>query len=191
MTRMALHWQILLGIVAGIIFGLLASMLDISWFVTDWIKPFGTIFIKLLKLIAIPLIIISLIKGIVDLKDISKFKTMGVRTFLLYLTTTILAVSIGLMIVNVISPGDLISKETISQMTGTFGDDMKANISNAVNAKKGGPLQFMVNMVPDNFFKAASVNSNMLQVIFFSIFFGSFGRANNIVSFIFIIKLFL
>ena len=172
MTRMALHWQILLGIVAGIIFGLLASMLDISWFVTDWIKPFGTIFIKLLKLIAIPLIIISLIKGIVDLKDISKFKTMGVRTFLLYLTTTILAVSIGLMIVNVISPGDLISKETISQMTGTFGDDMKANISNAVNAKKGGPLQFMVNMVPDNFFKAASVNSNMLQVIFFSIFFG-------------------
>ncbi|MFZ1749689.1 MAG: dicarboxylate/amino acid:cation symporter [Saprospiraceae bacterium] len=172
MKKMALHWQILLGIFAGILFGIFASWLEISWLVTDWIKPFGTIFIKLLKLIAIPLIIISLIKGIVDLQDISKFKTMGIRTFLLYLTTTIVAVSVGLMIVNVISPGDLISEDTIANMTGTFGNDMQANINTAVNAKKGGPLQFMVNMVPDNFFKAASVNSNMLQVIFFSIFFG-------------------
>lgn len=111
MQKLALHWQILLGIVAGILFGLIASWLGFSEFVKDWIKSFGTIFIRLLKLIAIPLIIISLIKGIVDLQDISKFKTMGIRTFFLYLSTTILAVSIGLIMVNLISPGDMISKK--------------------------------------------------------------------------------
>lgn len=100
---MALHWKILIGLVAGILFGILMSYADMQWFVKDWIKPFGTIFINMLKLIAIPLIIVSLIKGIVDLHDINKFKTMGVRTFVLYIFTTMIAVSIGLVLVNIIS----------------------------------------------------------------------------------------
>ena len=75
MKKLALHWQILLGMAAGVLFGFLALQFD--WgkgFVTDWIKPFGTIFINSLKLIAVPLIVASLIMGIAGLKDISKIE---------------------------------------------------------------------------------------------------------------------
>ncbi|HMU05248.1 MAG TPA: dicarboxylate/amino acid:cation symporter, partial [Saprospiraceae bacterium] len=130
------------------------------------------IFINLLKLIAIPLILVSLIKGLVDLQDISKFKVMGIRTFLVYVSTTIIAVSIGLLMVNIIMPGDSVSPDTIAQLTGQAESDMKVKIDNAATSTTSGPLQFLVDMVPDNFFKAASGNSNMLQVIFFAIFFG-------------------
>jgi len=172
MRNLALHWQIFIGIVLGIVFGIFANYLDIGWIVKDFIKPFGTIFINLLKLIAIPLILVSLVKGIVDLHDISKFKTMGIRTFLLYVTTTIIAVSIGLLMVNIIQPGNSISKETVEQLGGTYGEQMSSNINKATNTQQRGPLQFLVDMVPENFFEAASVNSNMLQVIFFAVFFG-------------------
>lgn len=172
MQKVALHWQILIGLLTGIIIGIIASQVGLQFIITDWIKPLGIIFINLLKLIAIPLILVSLIKGIVDLQDISKFKTMGIRTFLLYVSTTILAVSIGLLMVNIIAPGDSVSAETISQLSMDNGEAMKAKIETAVATKNTSPLQFLVDMVPDNFFKAASGNSNMLQVIFFSIFFG-------------------
>ena len=85
MKNLGLHWKILIGMVLGVIFGIIFS--QTGWgkaFVVDWIKPFGTIFIKLLKLIAIPLIIASLIKGITQLKDISKFSKIGMRTIGLY-----------------------------------------------------------------------------------------------------------
>jgi len=169
---MALHWKILIGMVSGILFGIIISYAGIPWLVKDWIKPFGTIFINMLKLIAIPLIIVSLIKGIVDLHDINKFKTMGIRTFVLYVSTTVIAVSIGLILVNIIQPGNQVSNETIQQLSMSYGSDMKTNIDKAAATTSNGPLQFLVDMVPDNFFKAASVNSNMLQVIFFAIFFG-------------------
>jgi len=169
---MALHWKILLGILVGLVFGLIASFLEIQSFVIDWIKPFGTIFINLLKLIAIPLILVSLIKGVVDLQDISKFKVMGLRTFVLYISTTVLAVCFGLLLVNIISPGASVSSETIAQLTGQAESDMKTKIDDAATTTPSGPLQFLVDIVPDNFFAAASGNSNMLQVIFFAIFFG-------------------
>ena len=172
MGKLALHWKILIGMVAGIIFGIMASQLGWQEIVKDWIKPFGTIFINMLKLIAIPLILVSLIKGIVDLHDISKFKTMGIRTFVLYIATTVIAVSIGLIMVNIIKPGDSVSAETIQQLTIANGETMKEKIQTAAVSQPSGPLQFLVDMVPDNFFKAASVNTNMLQVIFFAIFFG-------------------
>lgn len=172
MGKLALHWKILIGMVAGIIFGIVASQFGWQAIVKDWIKPFGTIFINMLKLIAIPLILVSLIKGIVDLHDISKFKTMGIRTFVLYIATTVIAVSIGLAIVNIIQPGNSVSQETIQQLTIANGDTMKEKIQTASVSQPSGPLQFLVDMVPDNFFKAASVNTNMLQVIFFAIFFG-------------------
>jgi Na+/H+-dicarboxylate symporter len=172
MGKLALHWKILIGMVIGIIFGLLANQWGIQWFVKDWIKPFGTIFINMLKLIAIPLILVSLIKGIVDLHDISKFKTMGIRTFVLYIATTVIAVSIGLALVNIIRPGDSVSQETIQQLSGSYGENMKGKIETANTTQTSGPLQFLIDMVPDNFFQAASVNTNMLQVIFFAIFFG-------------------
>ncbi|MEO1624572.1 MAG: dicarboxylate/amino acid:cation symporter [Bacteroidota bacterium] len=173
MKKIALHWQILIGMVAGVAFGWLVA--GSSWglgFVTNWIKPIGTIFINLLKLIAIPLIIASLIKGISDLKDISKFSRIGGRTILVYLVSTVVAISIGLLIVNIVQPGNSISSETLEQLSSAFADKAGEKVENAQAQQQKGPLQFIVDMVPSNIFGAASSNGNMLQVIFFVIFFG-------------------
>ncbi|MDO9596072.1 MAG: cation:dicarboxylase symporter family transporter, partial [Lutibacter sp.] len=110
MKKIALHWQILLGMFLGVLVGLIMTQFDGgSEIVRDWIKPLGTIFINSLKLIAVPLILGSLIKGVSDLKDISKLSKMGGRTIGLYLMTTVIAVTIGLFLVNIIKPGNSIS----------------------------------------------------------------------------------
>jgi Na+/H+-dicarboxylate symporter len=172
---MELHWQILIGMVLGIIFGFVMTSPD--WgrqFVQDWINPFGTIFVKLLKLIAIPLILASLIKGISDLKDISQFKNIGIRTILIYISTTVIAITIGLLLVNVLKPGEGISADTVAQLTETYATnaEVTSKLQEASRQTQSGPLQFLEDMVPDNAFGALSDNSLMLQVIFFTIFFG-------------------
>jgi Na+/H+-dicarboxylate symporter len=147
---------------------------DGDLFVNNWIKPLGTIFVKLLKLIAIPLILASLIKGISDLKDISKFKTIGSKTIVTYIITTVIAISIGLILVNVINPGAGISSETVERLTTTYSESsgVQSKLAEATNQIQSSPLQFLVDTVPDNAFKAMSNNSLMLQVIFFTIFLG-------------------
>ncbi|WP_405198691.1 dicarboxylate/amino acid:cation symporter [Christiangramia sp. LLG6405-1] len=173
MKKLALHWQILLGMAAGVIFGLI--MTNFSWgpeFTGDWIKPFGNIFINALKLIAVPLILASLIKGISDLKDISKLSKMGTRTIATYVITTVIAVSIGLLMVNLIAPGKAISEETRSDLIASYKGDASVRITDAQKQKDAGPLQALEDLVPSNIFGAASDNGNMLQVIFFAIFFG-------------------
>ncbi len=175
MKKLALHWQILIGMVSGLVFGFV--MLQINGgpeFVGDWIKWLGTVFVKLLKLIAIPLILASLIKGISDLKDISKFANIGLRTIAIYVFTTVIAISIGLVLVNVLKPGEGVSDETIAKLTETYAGDsgVQAKISEASRQKESGPLDFFVDMVPDNAVAALSNNKLMLQVIFFAIFLG-------------------
>ncbi|AWX46205.1 C4-dicarboxylate transport protein [Flagellimonas maritima] len=175
MRKLELHWQILIGMVLGILFGFV--MTQISWgkdFVSDWIQPIGTIFVKLLKLIAIPLIIASLIKGISDLKDISKFRNIGLRTILIYIGTTVVAITIGLVLVNIIQPGDGISEDTITKLTDTYANDkgVTDKLAEASKQKDSGPLQFLEDMVPENALAALSDNTLMLQVIFFTIFLG-------------------
>ncbi|WBX75380.1 dicarboxylate/amino acid:cation symporter [Tenacibaculum ovolyticum] len=174
MKKLALHWRILIGMVLGILFGFLALQFGWDNFIEDWIKPLGTIFVKLLKLIAVPLIVASLIKGISDLKDISKFKNIGVRTMLIYIGTTVIAITIGLVLVNVIQPGDGISQETVEKLTNTYAksSSITAKITEATRQQSVGPLQFVVDMVPDNAVSAMSNNKAMLQVIFFTIFLG-------------------
>ena len=173
MKKLALHWQILIGMIAGVLFGIVMS--NFAWgpeVVKDWIKPIGTIFIKLLKLIAIPLIMVSLIKGISDLQDISKFSKIGLRTVGIYILTTIVAITIGLLMVNIIQPGNSISPETLQELTSAYANDASGKVTAAQNQQTKGPLKFVEDMVPQNFFAAASSNGNMLQVIFFTIFFG-------------------
>ncbi len=172
MKKLALHWQILIGMVLGVGFGILAVNLGWVKFVTDWVKPFGTIFINLLKLIAVPLIVASLIKGVSDLQDISKLSKMGGRTIGLYLFTTVVAVIIGLLLVNIIQPGELISEEVREDLLSSYGGDANAKIELATGQQNQGPLQPLIDIVPDNIFGAATSNGNMLQVIFFVIFFG-------------------
>ncbi|CAI8279904.1 MAG: Proton/glutamate-aspartate symporter [Bacteroidota bacterium] len=173
MRKLALHWQILLGMFFGVLFGLLYSQFE--WgksLVVDWIKPFGTIFINALKLIAVPLILASLIKGVSDLKNIAQLSNMGGRTIGLYLLTTLTAVTIGLTIVNVIKPGNTLSDETRTELLASYATDAAAKQSVAAAQKEAGPLQALVDLVPSNIFAAMQDNGNMLQVIFFAIFFG-------------------
>lgn len=173
MKKLALHWQILIGMGAGILFALILTNFEWgSQFVTDWIKPFGTIFINALKLIAVPLILASLIKGVSDLKDISSLSKMGARTLITYLITTVVAVSIGLVIVNVFKPGKTIDEDTRTELTENYGGEVELTRQSAAKQKESGPLQALEDLVPDNIFGAASDNGNMLQVIFFAVFFG-------------------
>ncbi len=172
MKKLALHWQILIGMALGVAFGFIANKLGWNQFVLDWIKPFGTIFINSLKLIAVPLIIASLIKGVSDLKDISKLSQMGGRTIGIYVLSTVFAVSLGLLIVNIIQPGNSITEDTRSELLSKYADDAEKRQKAAMNQKEEGPLQALVDIVPSNIFAAASNNGNMLQVIFFVIFFG-------------------
>ncbi|WP_372919859.1 dicarboxylate/amino acid:cation symporter [Salegentibacter sp.] len=173
MKKLALHWQILLGMAAGVVFALILT--NFSWgseFVSDWIKPFGTIFINALKLIAVPLILGSLIKGISDLKDISKLSKMGTKTIGIYIGTTLIAVVIGLTMVNLIKPGNAITEETQRDLITSYEADASGKIADAEKQREAGPLQALEDLVPENIFAAAGDNANMLQVIFFAIFFG-------------------
>ncbi len=174
-NSLPLHWKIMIGMIAGLIGGFLLLQFDYGKQLTyDWIAPIGKIFVNLLKLIAIPLILASLVKGVSDLKDIAKFKTIGLRTIGLYIMTTVFAISIGLMAVNIFQPGKGVSTETVQKLEETYAGNQKiAKKIDAAKAQHAKPkLQFLVDMVPDNIFKAMSNNSNMLQVIFFAIFLG-------------------
>ena len=170
---LALHWQILIGMVAVIAIGFVLKGVDGSeQFVENWIYPIGKIFVNLLKLIAVPLIIASLTKGIADLQDISKLSKIGGRTIGIYLLTTVLAVTLGLVVVNVLQPGIGLSQDTIDAISASNKDYSAGKVAAGAAQAKAGPLQFVVDMVPDNIFAAASNNGNMLQVIVFVLFFG-------------------
>ena len=159
----------LLGVILGIV------MTNFDWgmkFIQDWIKPFGKIFINSLKLIAIPLILAALIKGVSDLKDISKLSKMGGRTIGIYIVTTIIAVSIGILLVNIINPGSSISEKTRTEMVNNYSGNASKYQESAKQQKQNGPLQALEDLVPQNIFAAATSNRNMLQVIFFAVFFG-------------------
>lgn len=173
MKKLSLHWKIIIGMFLGVVVGLIFSSINGgNIIITNWVKPFGTIFINSLKLIAIPLILASLIKGISDLKDISKLSSMGGLTITTYLTTTVIAVSIGLLVVNGFKPGNTISDETRTELVQAYSNDADKKREIAQEKKESGPLQPLVDLVPSNFLGAASDNKNMLQVIFFSILFG-------------------
>ena len=171
MKKLALHWKIIIGMVLGVVYGLIASKYGWIDFTNDWIKPWGSIFVNLLKLIAVPLVFASLIKGVASLSDISKLSRIGGKTIAIYLTSTVIAVTIGLLLVNIVQPGDDFDRDSISQ-TESMKEGTNKKIADAGNVKESGPLQFLIDVVPTNIFDAASNNRNMLQVIFFAIFFG-------------------
>lgn len=159
--------------ILGVLFAVVIIQFDGGvQFTKDWIKPFGNIFINLLKLIAVPLILASLIKGVSDLKDITKLSKMGLRAITFYLFTTVFAVSLGLAAVNLVKPGKAITEETRNSMLSTYGEEATEKQTEAVKQKEGGPLKFIEDIVPENIIAATSSNKMMLQVIFFSLFVG-------------------
>ncbi len=170
LPKIPLYGKILIGMVLGLAWGLSAEPLGLVAFTSDWIKPFGTLFIRALKLIAIPLVIVSLIDGVSNLSDVAKLSRLGGKTIALYLSTTVVAVAIGLLTVNLIQPGKFLSQERRDYLRNEYAGNL--DLSAAGGSTDDGPLQTIVDIVPENLFMSLSDNINMLQVIFFAILFG-------------------
>ena len=170
--KLPLYAQILTGMLLGVIIGIIGVLFGLKNIYSDWISPFGKIFMNLLKLIAIPLIFVSLIKGVSGLKDISQLSKLGIRTLSFYILSTIIAISLGLILVNIIKPGTSFPQELQQELIIQQQENISSKQEIVKQKEAEGPLQFIVDMVPDNFFSAASNNRNMLQVIFFAVLFG-------------------
>ena len=171
MKNLPLYWKIIIGMILGVLYGLIANSFGWVVFVGLWVKPFGVIFVNLLKLIAVPLVFASLVKGVSSLSDISKLSRIGSRTIFFYICSTVISVSLGLVLVNSINPGNSFSEEKKIELKAKYASkaDLKINAANKVKGE--GPLQFLVDIVPSNIVNASSKNQNMLQVIFFAILF--------------------
>jgi len=167
-----MHIKIMLGIGAGTLVGLLAARWGCSSFVLTWLKPLGTVFVNLLKLLAVPLVLVSLVDGVTGLRDLRKLSSMGGRTLLIFLCTTVLAVTLGLVLVNIVRPGDYLSTERREDLKARFSTQTDQGFNNAQAFKERGPLSPLVDMVPDNLVHALSNNTSMLQVVFFALFMG-------------------
>lgn len=172
MFKLKLHWQIIIGLILGLIYGIIAANNGWGPFTAAWIAPLGTIFINLLKLIAVPLVLSSLITGVASLSDLKKLSRIGGKTIAIYVGTTAVAVTIGLVSVNIIQPGDRVPDQMKEKLQKTYEKDAIIKSGSAQNIKDRGPLQPVVDMVPNNFFSSASSNRNMLQVVFVAIFVG-------------------
>ncbi|WP_461629396.1 dicarboxylate/amino acid:cation symporter [Labilibaculum euxinus] len=170
--RLPLYVKILVGMVFGIIAGLIAVYFELSELTNDWIKPWGDIFLNLLKLIAVPLIFVSLVKGISSLSNISKLSRIGIKTISLYVLSTVIAVSFGLILVNTIAPGNTFPNYKKVELQEKYHTTIDLKKNQASDLKNESPLKFLVDVVPSNFFQAATDNSKMLQIIFFAILFG-------------------
>jgi proton glutamate symport protein len=170
---MKLHTKILIGMALGLVFGMICIQLPVlADFTIDFVKPFGTIFIRSLKMIAVPLVLASLIIGVANIGDISKLSRMGGKTLGIFIITTIIAIAIGLGLVAVIKPGHALPDETRTNLMELYNANAENQISAADQVKSRGPLDPLVDMVPDNIFKATTDNRSMLQVVFFAIIVG-------------------
>jgi Na+/H+-dicarboxylate symporter len=172
MKKIALHWQIIIGLILGVLFGIVAATNQWGQFTADWIAPFGTIFVNLLKLIAVPLIMASLITGVASLADISKLSRMGGKTIAIYLMTTVAAICIGLVLVNTLKPGDSLPDDVVASLQSSYQQQAEQREGVVQLVRERGPLQPIVDIVPENIIGAAGNNRNMLQVVFFALLVG-------------------
>ncbi len=172
MFKLKLHWQIIIGLILGLIYGIIAANNGWGSFTADWVAPFGIIFINLLKLIAMPLVLASLITGVASLSDLKKLSRIGGKTIGIYVGTTAVAVTIGLISVNMLKPGDKIPDDMKEKLQITYEKDASKKAGIVQDIKDRGPLQPIVDMVPSNILNSASSNRNMLQVVFVAIFIG-------------------
>jgi Na+/H+-dicarboxylate symporter len=150
--KMRLHWQIFIGMALGILVGWLFGPAAVE------LKVIGDLFIKVLKLIAVPLIFAQLTLGVFSIGDPKKLGRIGIKTFVYFTLTTLISVGIGLVLVNVIQPG--------------VGADLGlAALPQNLNQGPPGIKQLILNLVPDNIFYSLA-NTDVLGVVFFSLFFG-------------------
>lgn len=167
-----LYLRILLGMVLGVIAGIIAVSIGGEAFIQFLIKPWGRVFIKMLQLVAVPLVFVSLVKGVTGLEDIGRFSKIGLKAIMLYLATTVSAIVLGLFLVLVIRPGSYVDTAKANEMKQSYHSIVEEKTSAAQSTREQGPLSFLDDIIPDNLVSAASDNGRMLQVIFFAIFFG-------------------
>ena len=167
-----LYAKILIGMLAGVLIGIAALTFQQTGFVNNWVRPWGQVFIRLLQLIAVPLVFVSLVKGVIGLSDIGKFSRIGIRTIILYLLTTAFAVTVGMSLGLVVRPGQFVDRQTVVSMQENYKSFVEQKKAEADTMKNSGPLSFLEEVVPDNFVAATSDNRKMLQVIFFAVLFG-------------------
>ncbi|HHE46258.1 MAG TPA: dicarboxylate/amino acid:cation symporter, partial [Bacteroidetes bacterium] len=160
--KLKLHWQILIAMGVGIVFGIIFQSVyngePTGWFY-GLITSLGTIFIRLLKMVIVPLIFSSIVTGVSGISDGKSLGRLGGKTFLYYVTTSLCAILIGLTLTNIIHPG--------------FGVSLAATSSFDASSIKtpGSPAGILIRMIPLNPVHAAS-SGDMLGIIFFAIFLG-------------------
>jgi len=159
-----------MGMLIGIIAGVVALNLNGQQFVMDWVKPWGQIFIRLLQLVAVPLVFVSLVKGVIGLSDISTFSKLGLKTIALYVITSIIAILLGVTLVTIIKPGQFFDASQTFALEERFSQTVNTTIG--VQSAQEGPLSFLDEIIPNNIFAAIGDNRKMMQVIFFALFFG-------------------
>ncbi len=172
MKKIPLYLQILIGMVLGVAWGLVAVKYNFVEFNYDWIRPFGTIFIKALKLVAVPLVFLSLIKGVTSMSDMAKLSSIGGKTILFYTLTTVAAITLGLLVANTFQPGDTFPKEKRAELLEQYKHKTETIKAQAGEVKKQPALQALIDLIPDNIAAASTDNSRMLQIIFFAFLFG-------------------
>ena len=134
--KLELHWKIIIGLISGLLFGVLAATQGWVVFVSNWVSPFGKIFINLLKLIAVPLVLSSLITGVASLSDLKKLSRIGGRTIAIYIATTTVAVTIGLLSVNLLEPGATVPDDMKSKLQETYQSSVSGRVEAAEEVKE-------------------------------------------------------
>ncbi len=152
LKKLPLWAKIFIGMGVGILWGLICVWVGWEAFTIDWIKPWGTIFLKLLKMIAVPLIFVSLVKGISSLTDITKLSRIGYKTIGIYLVTTVFATTVGLVMVNIVKPGVGVELGFTESVDGLVD-------------KAGSVKDILYRLIPENIVDAMA-QGTILSVIF-------------------------
>ena len=169
---MQLYTKILIGLVAGAVVGAVANLAAIGPMqsLLSALEPLGTAFINLITMIVIPLVVASLLVGTASLGDLRKLGRIGGKTVLYYTFTTAVAVSIGLILSNVVSPGSRVSPATRDELSARYGGDAAARMDLAENAPSW--VETLLGIIPRNPVQAAA-ELDLLPLIFFTICFGA------------------
>lgn len=167
-----LYVKILSGMLLGVVLGYVLMLLGLSEFVSNWIQPWGAIFIRLLKMIAVPLVFLSLIKGVSGMKDIKKLSGLGLKTISVYVATTFFAVMLGWGMVSIIKPGNVFSADKLNHYKEKFNITLSSDSEKIKAVSDSRPMDFIVDMVPENMIESGSNNSKMLQIIFVALLIG-------------------
>ena len=169
---MQLYTKITIALVLGGVVGLVANLGDIGWLTSALvaIEPAGTAWIRLITMVGIPLVVASLIVGTASLGDITKLGRIGGKTVAFYLATTAIAVTIGLVLSNVIVPGSRIDPQALESLRDQYMAESASRVEMA--AETPGLVELLLSMIPRNPVRALA-EMDMLPIIFFSIFFGA------------------